>query len=76
MADELENASLFDQAARDGEEIADAYEACDYSRAMRLIMAAADRANAYLESRRPWELAKKDDPAGKTRRADRLHDRA
>ena len=35
-------------------EIADAYEKCDYSRAMRLIMAAADRANAYIESCRPW----------------------
>ena len=49
---------LFDEAARDGEEIADAYEKCDYSRAMRLIMAAADRANAYIETHKPWELAK------------------
>ena len=65
LADELESGELFDQAARDGDEIADAYETCDYSRAMRLIMAAADRANAYMESRRPWELAKKDDPQAK-----------
>jgi methionyl-tRNA synthetase len=65
LADELESRDLFDQAARDGDEIADAYEACDYGRAMRSIMAAADRANAYMESRRPWELAKKDDPAAK-----------
>ncbi|MFZ1935443.1 MAG: methionine--tRNA ligase [Thermoguttaceae bacterium] len=65
MAEELESRELFDQAARDGEEIADAYQACDYGRAMRLIMAAADRANAYMESRRPWELAKKDGPQAK-----------
>ena len=62
LADELESRELFDQAARDGEEIADAYEKCDFSRAMRLIMAAADRANAYIESRRPWEMVKKDGP--------------
>lgn len=65
LADELEGRDLFEQAARDGEEIADAYEKCDYSRAMRLIMAAADRANAYIESRRPWELVRKDSPEAK-----------
>ena len=41
-----------------GEEIAQAYENCDYSKAMRLIMAAADRANQYIEANKPWELAK------------------
>jgi methionyl-tRNA synthetase len=67
LADELESRELFEQAARDGDEIAEAYEKCDYSRAMRLIMAAADRANVYLESRRPWEIAKHDDPQAKRR---------
>ena len=33
----------------------------DYSQAMRLIMALADRANPYVEERKPWELRK--DPA-------------
>ncbi len=62
LADTLEVGSLFDDAAREGEEIAKAYEACDYSRAMRLIMAAADRANAYIDACKPWELAKHGDP--------------
>lgn len=61
LAKELESRELFDEAARAGSEIADAYDKCDFSKAMRLIMAAADRANAYIESRRPWETAKKDD---------------
>jgi methionyl-tRNA synthetase len=66
LADELEGRDLFEQAARDGAEIADAYDKCDYSRAMRIVMAAADRANGYIESRRPWELVKKkDDPQAK-----------
>jgi len=49
---------LFQTAADDGEAIAQAYQDCDTSRAMRLIMAAADRANAYIEAQKPWELAK------------------
>jgi methionyl-tRNA synthetase len=49
---------LFEQAAAAGEEIAAAYEACDYARAMRLIMELADRANPYVEKAQPWVLAK------------------
>jgi methionyl-tRNA synthetase len=48
-------------AAKAGDEIKEAYEACDYSRAMRTIMGLADRANPYVESSAPWELKK--DPA-------------
>ncbi len=53
-----DDGGLFQQAAEAGEEIAAAYEACDYSRAMRLIMALADRANPYVEEAKPWELRK------------------
>ena len=49
---------LFAQAAADGQAIAEAYEACDYNRAMRQIMAAADRANQYVEHAAPWTLRK------------------
>jgi methionyl-tRNA synthetase len=52
---------LFAQGAAAGKEIADAYEACDYSRAMRLIMELADRANPYVDAKEPWKTAK--DPA-------------
>ncbi len=38
--------------------IAAAYEARDYSRALREIMGLADFANAYVNERKPWELAK------------------
>jgi methionyl-tRNA synthetase len=67
LADRLECESLFAEAANDGKEIAEAYEHGDYSKAMRLIMAAADRANTYIESCRPWELAKQDAPEAKAR---------
>ncbi len=49
---------LFARAAADGAEIAAAYEACDTARAMRGIMAAADRANAFVDRTEPWKLAK------------------
>src|SRR5437660_3137706 len=49
---------LFVQAAAAGTEIAAAYENCDYARAMRLIMELADRANPYIDAKKPWVLAK------------------
>ena len=49
---------LFDQAAAAGIEIAAAYEAGDFARGMRLVMLAADRANAFVDAEQPWKLAK------------------
>ncbi|GAB4351532.1 MAG: methionine--tRNA ligase [Gammaproteobacteria bacterium] len=41
-----------------GEEIARLYEAREYSRAIREIMALADRANQYVAEKEPWVVAK------------------
>ncbi|MCP4903791.1 MAG: methionine--tRNA ligase [bacterium] len=49
---------LFAAGAAAGDEIAAAYEARDSNRAMRLVMALADRANEFVESREPWNLKK------------------
>lgn len=40
--------------------IAEAYENRDFARAMREIMALADRANAWIAEKAPWSLAKQD----------------
>src|SRR5690606_30244436 len=56
-----DDGGLFAAGAAAANEIADAYEACDYSRAMRLILQLADAANPYVENAKPWELRK--DPA-------------
>jgi methionyl-tRNA synthetase len=56
---------LFAAAASAGDEIAEAYEACDYSRATRLIMSLADRANPFVEENKPWELRKDAAQAGR-----------
>jgi methionyl-tRNA synthetase len=51
-----DDGGLFAQAAAEGESVAAAYEVCDYNRAMRLVMAMADRANQYVDSVAPWKL--------------------
>lgn len=51
----------FAHGAAVGDDIAAAYDACDYSRATRMIMELADRANAYVDAQAPWKL--KGDPA-------------
>ena len=53
-----DDGGLFAAAAADGAAIAEAYEACDFARGMRLVMQAADRANAYVDTEQPWKLAK------------------
>jgi methionyl-tRNA synthetase len=56
-----DDGGLFEQGAAEGAEIAAAYDACDFNRAMRQIMLLADRANKYVEDQAPWNLKK--DPA-------------
>lgn len=41
-----------------GDSIATHYEARDFGRAIREIMALADRANQYIDEKKPWALAK------------------
>jgi methionyl-tRNA synthetase len=53
-----DDGGLFESARRAGDEIAEAYESFDYSRAIRTIMALADRANEYVDRMQPWALAK------------------
>lgn len=53
-----DDGGLFASAAAAGEEISQAYEQGDYSRAMRRIMELADAANPFVEHARPWDLKK------------------
>ena len=43
-----------------GEEIAAHYEARDYARALRRVMALADQINQYVDKHQPWQLAKQE----------------
>lgn len=51
---------LSDAFAAAGPSIADAYERRDFSRAMREIMALADKANAWIADKAPWALNKQE----------------
>ena len=53
-----DDGGLFQAAAEAGHEIAQAYEACDYARAIRRIMELADAANPFVEHAKPWEMKK------------------
>ncbi|WP_286799360.1 methionine--tRNA ligase subunit beta, partial [Acinetobacter sp. UBA2063] len=43
-----------------GDSIAQAYEAREFSAAIREIMALADKANQYIDEKKPWALAKQE----------------
>ena len=55
---ELAEPALYQHAVEAGDSIAEAYENREYSRAMREIMALADRANEYIDQVKPWLLIK------------------
>ena len=59
-----DDGGLFESAAAAGDEIAAAYENCEYNKAMRLILELADRANPYVENAEPWNLKKDPEKAG------------
>jgi len=60
LTDALPNPALLDEFAAAAEEIAADYEGRNYARAVRRIMALADRANQYIDEQKPWVAAKDD----------------
>jgi methionyl-tRNA synthetase len=62
-----DDGGLFAAGAELGEQIAQAYEACDFARATRLIRSLADRANEYIDQRQPWQLRKQPERAEELR---------
>ncbi|MDP4528905.1 methionine--tRNA ligase [Alkalimonas delamerensis] len=58
LADSLAEPELFQEFTAAGERIANHYESRDYARAVREIMALADKANQYIDAKAPWVLVK------------------
>jgi methionyl-tRNA synthetase len=56
----LAEPELYKEAVVAGEIIANAYEKREYAKAMREIMALADKANQYIDAAEPWVLAKQE----------------
>jgi methionyl-tRNA synthetase len=61
LAGELTEQGLFDDFVATGDAIATLYEKREFSRAVREIMALADRANQYIDEQKPWVVAKEAD---------------
>ena len=57
-ATETTHAELFNQFTQAGDKIAEHYENREFSRAIRDIMELADRANQYIDEKKPWALIK------------------
>jgi len=51
---------LFQQFTQVSEQIAVLYESREYGKAMREIMALADKANQYIDEKKPWLIAKEE----------------
>jgi len=58
LAAQLHDSALFEQFVTGGANIATAYESREYNKAMRDIMALADKANQYIDEHKPWVIAK------------------
>lgn len=58
LAASLDHPGLYAEFLQAGEGIGNAYEAREYSKVCREVMALADRANQYLAELAPWSLAK------------------
>ncbi|MBW9265070.1 MAG: methionine--tRNA ligase [Candidatus Thiodiazotropha sp. (ex. Lucinisca nassula)] len=60
LADQVTEQTLFNGFVNAGEAIAEHYEKREFSRAVREIMALADRANQYIDEQKPWVVAKEE----------------
>lgn len=58
LASNLPNANLFEEFSLAGNFIAEKFEKLEFSQAIRQVMALADRANQYIDEKKPWSLIK------------------
>lgn len=58
LGDDISEPDLWQAFVNESTVIAKYYEQRDFSRAMRAIMALADKANQYIAAKEPWALAK------------------
>lgn len=58
LSDHLAEPELFQHFVSTGDRIAQLFETREYNQAIREIMALADKANQYIDSVKPWSLAK------------------
>jgi len=60
LASEPDNRALLEEMQNARGEISDFYQQREYGKAVRAIMALADKANQYINDKQPWVIAKED----------------
>jgi methionyl-tRNA synthetase len=60
LADNLDNPNLLAEMQAAKNVIGDYFQSREYSKAIRLIMSLADKANQYINDKEPWIIAKTD----------------
>jgi len=60
LSENCSEPELFSQFIQASESIAVLYEAREYGKTMREIMALADKANQYIDEKKPWLIAKEE----------------
>ena len=60
LSAELPEPGLYNEMVAAGERIAEHYENREYNKAVREIMAQADKANVYIDENKPWVLIKQE----------------
>ncbi len=60
LADDIHDPVIQTALTNANQKIAEAYEAREYSKAMREIMVLADKANQYIDHHKPWVIAKQE----------------
>ena len=65
LSSTLSEPALINEIVSAGNDIAAAYEAREFAKAMRLVMTCADKLNAYIDEHKPWALNKISSEHGK-----------
>ena len=58
LSSTVDDQALADEVMAAGDILAELYEARDFGKAMREIMALADKVNEYIAVKEPWQLIK------------------
>ena len=61
LSHELPEMDLYNDIVAAGKQIAGHFESREYNKAVREIMAQADKANVYIDENKPWVLIKEED---------------
>jgi methionyl-tRNA synthetase len=58
LSESVIESDLYNEFVTTGDQIAMHYEARNFNQAMRLIMSLADKANQYIDEKKPWQMSK------------------